>query len=80
MLNPLHPRALLPVRSISQTLSRARAGLMGAIVVAALTACNLPFGLDLPTTRSLESGATGTLLAADSFEITGSYSEGSNKW
>src|SRR5207237_8818897 len=53
---------------------------MGAIVVTALTACNLPFGLDLPTTRSLESGATGTLLAADSFEITGSYSGGSTRW
>src|SRR5258708_7650518 len=57
-----------------------RAGLVGAVVVAALSACDLPFGLDLPTTRSLESGATGTLLAADSFEITGSYSEGSNRW
>ena len=59
---------------------RARAGLIGAVVIAALSACDLPFGLDLPTTRSLESGATGTLLAADSFEITGSYSEGSNQW
>jgi hypothetical protein len=37
-------------------------------------------GLDLPTTRSLETGATGTLVAADSFEITGSYSEGSDHW
>jgi len=49
-------------------------------VVAALSACGPPFGLDLATTRSLESGATGTLIAADSFEITGSYSEGSNQW
>src|SRR5213082_2646003 len=80
MRNPLHPRALLPFRSLSQTLCRARAGLIGAVVVAALSACDLPFGLDLPTTRSLESGATGTLLAADSFEITGSYSEGSKQW
>jgi hypothetical protein len=48
-------------------------------MIAALSACDLPFGLDLPTTRSLESGATGTLAAADSFEITGSYSEGSNQ-
>jgi hypothetical protein len=59
---------------------RARSGLVGAIMVAALSACNLPFGLDLPTTRSLESGATGTLVAADSFEITGSYTEGSSQW
>ena len=49
-------------------------------MVAALSACGPPFGLDLATTRSLESGATGTLIAADSFEITGSYSEGSNQW
>jgi len=48
--------------------------------VAALSACALPFALDLPTTRSLETGATGTLVAADSFEVTGSYSEGSNRW
>lgn len=53
---------------------------MGAVVIATLSACDLPFGLDLPTTRSLESGATGTLVAADSFEITGSYREGSNQW
>jgi hypothetical protein len=54
--------------------------LVGATIIGALSACDLPFGLDLPTTRSLESGATGTLVAADSFEITGSYSEGSNRW
>jgi hypothetical protein len=54
--------------------------LVGAVVVAALSACDVPFGLELPTTRSLESGATGTLVAADSFEITGSYSDGSNQW
>ena len=49
-------------------------------MVAALSACDLPFGLGLPTTRSLESGAIGTLVAADSFEITGSYREGSDSW
>ena len=54
--------------------------MVGAVVVAALSACDLPFGLDLPTTRSLETGATGTLVAADSFEITGSYSDGSRQW
>ncbi len=71
---------MLAFRSLSQPSYRARAGLVGAVVVAALSACDLPLGLDLPTTRSLESGATGTLVAADSFEITGSYSEGSNQW
>lgn len=45
-----------------------------------LSGCDLPLGLDLATTRTLESGATGTLVAADSFEITGSYSEASNQW
>jgi hypothetical protein len=50
------------------------------VVVAALSACDLPLALDLPTTRSLESGAVGTLTAADSLEITGSYSEGTRQW
>ena len=71
---------MLAFRSLSQATYRARTGLVGAVVVAAFSACGPPFGLDLATTRSLESGATGTLVAADSFEITGSYSEGSNQW
>jgi hypothetical protein len=50
------------------------------VVIAMLSGCNLPLGLDLATTRSLETGATGTLVAADSFEITGSYSDGSSQW
>jgi hypothetical protein len=54
--------------------------LIGAVAVAALTACDLPFGLGLPTTRSLESDAADALATADSFEITGSYGEGSNRW
>ncbi|SRR5713101_1824002 len=73
-------RALLAFCSLSQASYPARAGLVGAVLVAALSACDLPFGLGLPTTRSLESGATGTLVAADSFEITGSYSEGTTRW
>jgi hypothetical protein len=71
---------VLASRSLSQAWHRAQAGSVGVVVVAALSACNPPFGLDLPTTRSLESGATGSLAAADSFEITGSYSEGNNRW
>lgn len=54
--------------------------MVGAVVVVALSSCDLSSGLDLPTTRSLESGATGTLVAADSFEIAGSYSDGSHQW
>jgi hypothetical protein len=71
---------VLAFRSLSQAWYRAQPGLVGLVVVASLSACDLPFGLALPTTRSLETGATGTLVAADSFEITGSYSEGSNQW
>jgi len=71
---------VLAFRSLSQAWHRAQPWLVGLVVVASLSACDLPFGLDLPTTRSLETGAAGTLVAADSFEITGSYSEGSNQW
>ena len=71
---------MLAFRSLAQAWYRAQPGLVGLVVVASLSACDLPFGLALPTTRSLETGATGTLVAADSFEITGSYSEGSNQW
>jgi len=73
-------KAVSALRSLSHACYRARPGLVGVVVVATLSACDLPFGLDLPTTRSLETGATGTLVAADSFEITGSYSEGNNQW
>ena len=71
---------MLAFRALVQARPRARAGLVGVVVIAALSGCDLPVGLGLPTTRSLETGATGTLAAADSFEITGSYSEGSNQW
>jgi hypothetical protein len=67
-------------RSLSQASHPARAGVLCAAVVATLSACALPFGLGLPTTRSLESGAVGTLVAANSFEITGSYTEGTTRW
>ena len=50
----------------------AAAGLAALLVLAA---CDLPFGLGLPTTRALESGVAGTLDAARSFKITGSYTE-----
>jgi hypothetical protein len=71
---------VLAFRPLSQARPWPRAGLVGVVVIAALSGCDLPVGLDLPTTRSLETGATGSLSAADSFEITGSYSEGSNQW
>ncbi|HEX9095772.1 MAG TPA: hypothetical protein VF990_06660 [Candidatus Dormibacteraeota bacterium] len=71
---------MTPFRSRLLAPGRVRAALVGAALVASLSACDLPFGLDLPTTRSLESGATGTLVAADSFELSGSYAEGSTQW
>ncbi len=57
-----------------------KAGLVGTVLLATLSACDLPFGLGLPTTRNLQKGATGTLTAATSFEIAGSYLEGTNRW
>jgi hypothetical protein len=71
---------VLAFRPLSHARPWARAGLIGVVVIAVLSGCDLPVGLDLPTTRSLETGATGSLSAADSFEITGSYSEGSSQW
>jgi hypothetical protein len=59
---------------------RARAAIFGAVIVATLSGCDLPAGLGLPTTRSLEASAGATLAAAKSFEMTGSYSEGSTRW
>lgn len=57
-----------------------KAVLIGALAAASLSACDLPFGLGLPTTRSLERGAAGGLADATSLEITGSYYEGGNPW
>ncbi|HEY4844604.1 MAG TPA: hypothetical protein VII89_02820 [Candidatus Dormibacteraeota bacterium] len=71
---------MLAFRSLLQACYRARAGLIGAVVVAALSACDLPFALGQPTTRSLENGAAGTLVAAGSLEITGSYGDGTDRW
>jgi len=71
---------VLAFRPLSHARPWARPGLIGVVAIAALSGCDLPVGLDLPTTRTLETGATGTLSAADSFEITGSYSEGGNAW
>lgn len=57
-----------------------KTGLIGALAIATLSACDLPFGLGLPTTRSLERGATATLTEATSLELTGTYSEGNKAW
>jgi hypothetical protein len=60
--------------------SRWTAVLAAAGALFALAACDLPFGLGLPSTRALENGAVGSLSAADSFEIAGSFSDASGRW
>jgi hypothetical protein len=44
-----------------------------------LSACDLPFGLGLPTIRALNEGAAKSLDAAKSFRITGTFTE-STAW
>ena len=65
--------------SISRAGHRALALGAGASVVLALGACQPPFNLGQPTTRALEAGAVGTLSAATSLEIKGSYTESADQ-
>ena len=44
------------------------------------SACDVPFSLGQPSTRSLENGAAGGLTTAKSFEIIGSYTESGDRW
>ena len=44
----------------------------GALALAALPACDLPFNLNQPSTRALQDGAVASL-SASSFEIKGTY-------
>jgi hypothetical protein len=46
--------------------------IVGAAVLIALPACDLPFGLGTPSTRALEGGAAAGL-SGSSFEMTGTY-------
>lgn len=70
---PRHPSACPAARS-------APALLAGAAIVLALTACDAPLGLGLPTTRAIENGAAETLSAATSLELGGSYTESGTTW
>jgi hypothetical protein len=45
-----------------------------------LAACDPTFGLGLPATRAIESGAAQVLSSARSFEITGTYTDSSARW
>jgi hypothetical protein len=53
---------------------------VAAVALIVLAACDLPFGLGLPTIRALNSGAGDSLDAAKSFRIAGTYSEASIPW
>lgn len=57
----------------------ARPVFIGVLLVAALSACDPPFGLGLPSTQSVEAGAADALGGAASFEMTGSYSEAGSR-
>jgi hypothetical protein len=46
--------------------------LAGATMIAALSACQAPFGLGDPSTRALEDGAVASLATANTVEIIGS--------
>ena len=50
------------------------------LVLVVLSACDPPLGIGSPTTRALETGASNTLSAAKSFELTGTYSESGVQW
>jgi hypothetical protein len=53
---------------------------VGAAALLAMSACQAPFGLGLPSTRALENGAVDTLTAATSFEMAGSYGAVGGQW
>lgn len=66
--------------SFLQAKKRALAVVAGVAALTTLSACDPPFNLGQPSTRALENGAAGTLAAAKSFEITGSYTESGDSW
>ena len=57
----------------------ARAAAGAGLLLAALSACDLPFGLGTPTERALESGAVASL-GSPSFEINGSFTDSGDRW
>lgn len=66
--------------SLTRLARRFPAALAGGSLLVALGACEPPFNLAQPTTRALEAGASETLSAAKSFEITGTYTEAGVAW
>ena len=53
-------------------MKHARVVAFGVVLLAALAACDLPFGIGLASTRALEAGARASL-ASPRFEISGTY-------
>jgi hypothetical protein len=66
------PNELAKTGSFWQAHRRVLAIVAGAVALAALPACDLPFNLSQPSTRALQEGAVASL-SASSFEIKGSY-------
>jgi hypothetical protein len=67
--------------SVRGRVSRVAAvSLAAGALMAALAACQAPFGLDTPSTRALEFGAVARLTPGASFEISGSYQENGAPW
>jgi hypothetical protein len=54
------------------SMTKARVLAAGLLALGALAACDLPFGIGLPSTRALEAGARGSL-STSRYEMTGSY-------
>jgi hypothetical protein len=49
------------------------------LLTALLAACDLPFGLGLPSTRALEAGARASL-ASSALELSGTYQDAGSRW
>src|SRR5258707_401594 len=71
----------MPTMSSTRTgTRRALAAVAGAAAVVAISACQTPFGLGEPSTRSLEAGVVNSLAAAKSLELTGPYTDAGGQW
>lgn len=56
-------------------MTKAVYALVAVAALAVTAACDLPFGVGTPTTRSLESGVEASLNSSSGFEITGFYTQ-----
>lgn len=71
----------MPGLGSSISAERVAPAIVAAIAILfAAAACDAPFGIGLPSTRALENGAAGSLSAASSVEISGSYREAGTEW